>query len=418
MAKQPTYKINLKLNSDGELIETQSPQSTYSAIAEQPIWELAFRPWFLAASLLSCISLLIWSLALNGHVQLLSYTSLSPVTWHIHEMLFGFGATIAVAFLLTAAQTWTGKPSIHGWPLIGLTCLWLIARAAIWLANDGWQWLILFSQTAWWLACIGYLANMVISSKSRRNYQFIPLLLAMMTLNVGILLADYSGNLELARHLSRCAILLFSLLVGIVGGRVIPFFTSRGAQNAKVTPTPLLDKLVLLTAVTGTSIFLLSGLIDLPMTPATLLITTGILHLLRQWHWAPFATARVPLLWSLHAAYFALGFGLICLGGSYYVNWLSFADALHIITVGTLGAMILAMIARVSLGHTGRSLVVHWHMTAAFYLILLGCVLRIALPTIGQPVWGWNLSAGTWIAAFSLFIWHYWPILIAPRVSK
>ncbi|QLE84305.1 NnrS family protein [Shewanella sp. Scap07] len=421
MAKQP-IKLNSKtiLNSDGQLSQI-SPQRTVGltdTIAKHPLWELAFRPWFIAASLLSCISMLAWWLALTGNDIMLSNSSLSPVVWHIHEMLFGFGATIAVGFLLTAAQTWTGKQSIHGWGLIALTLIWLVARGLIWFATDGLQWLTVGMQSLWWLISITYLAMMVVTAKSQRNYQFIPLLSMMMLLNIGVLLSDFANNTALALHLSRSAILVFGLLVGIVAGRVIPFFTGRGAQHAKVAATPMLDKLLLISTVIGASVFLLGYFVPLPFTPASLLILSGTLHLMRQYFWAPLATAKVPLLWSLHASYFALAIGLIGLGLSYHVETIRFADALHMITVGTIGAMILAMISRVSLGHTGRALSVHRNMIAAFALLLIGAVVRVALPSVGQPILGWQLSAGCWIIAFGLFLWHYIPILTAARASK
>src|SRR5690554_7970211 len=47
------------------------------------------------------------------------------------EMIFGIGAPVAVGFLLTAAQNWTGQPSRRGAPLLGLVGVWLLARLLI-----------------------------------------------------------------------------------------------------------------------------------------------------------------------------------------------------------------------------------------------------------------------------------------------
>ena len=148
------------------------------------------------------------------------------------------------------------------------------------------------------------------------------------------------------------------------------------------------------------------------------MIITGIMHLLRLRHWDSWATRKVPLLWSLHLAYFALGTGLILLGLSYASNTIRFADALHLITIGTIGAMILAMMARVSLGHTGRALQPHFSINIAFALILLAAVARVLLPPLGQQLWAWDISAGLWITAFTLFIGRYTTILLSQRPDQ
>ncbi|WP_082930730.1 NnrS family protein [Shewanella woodyi] len=420
-AKQQGSKarLNQQLHSTGELSgaeKTHLPPKLLS-ITQQPLWDLAFRPWFLAGTLSSVLSVGIWILFLHGYLPTLASSGLTPVAWHIHEMLFGFGATIAVAFLLTAAQTWTNKRSINGGALLTLTLIWLIVRALLWSEDSRVQVLALVLQAGWWLACIGFLASMVIRAKSKRNYQFIPLLSVMMLLNLSFLIADFSDHTELALHLARTAILTFGLLVGIVGGRVIPFFTGRGADNAQVKATPILDKLLPVITIIGISIFFTGHFIALPFTPAVALISAGIIHLLRLWHWDPLSTRKVPLLWSLQLAYLALGLGLVALGISYHIDLVRFADALHLITVGTIGGMILAMIARVSLGHTGRPLKPHPSLSIAFALMFIGTLVRFILPLLQMPIMAWDISAICWITAFSIFIWHYTRILMSARAS-
>ncbi len=408
--------LTFKLNATGEIEQlSEKIETPLSKLVNLPIWDLSFRPWFLAASFLSVLSLAIWLLYLNGQFMGFSSTGISPLVWHIHEMLFGFGATIAVAFILTAAQTWTKVRSINGASLALLTGIWLSVRVLLLSSSTKWQLVAIALQTLWWLISIGYLAYMVISAKSVRNYQFVPLLTMMMSLNIAFLLAEHFGDTQLALHLSRSAILMFGLLVGIVGGRVFPFFTSRGAKNSQVQATPWLDKLLPLTTVCGIIIFFSGYFLSLPFTPAAMLILAGSLHILRLYYWDPLSTYKVPLLWSLHASYLALGAGLILLGASYFTEALRFADALHLITIGTIGGMIIAMIARVSLGHTGRALQPHTLMSIAFGLILFGAITRFVLPLLQQAQWGWNLSAFAWIVAFSIFLWHYTPILFKAR---
>ncbi|WP_256717986.1 NnrS family protein [Shewanella sp. UCD-KL12] len=417
--KSSKQTLRFKLTATGEIEQVSTTrlaiESPLTKFTNQPIWDLCFRPWFLAATTLSALSLAIWILYLNGQFSGFNSEGISPLVWHIHEMLFGFGASIAVGFLLTAAQTWTKVRSINGLSLALLTGIWLSVRILLLSSSANLQLLAISLQALWWLVSIGYLAYMVLRAQSRRNYQFIPLLSAMMLLNLAFLLADFFGDTQLALHLSRSAILMFGLLVGIVGGRVIPFFTSRGAESAQVQATPMLDKLLPLVTLSGIAVFFSGYFISLPFTPATLLILAGSLHLARLYFWNSLSTCKVPLLWSLHASYLALGLGLILLGASYLSENLRFADALHLITIGTIGGMILAMIARVSLGHTGRALKPHPAMNLAFALIFIGALARVILPLFQQPLWGWNISAATWIIAFILFLWHYTPILCRAR---
>ena len=414
-----TQKFSFRLSSTGEVEQVSKTrmamEAPLSKITKLPIWDLAFRPWFISATALSVVSLSIWILFLHGNISPFSAEGISPLIWHIHEMLFGFGATIAVGFLLTAAQTWTKIRSLNGPGLLLLTGIWLAVRVLLLSNSVNLQLLAVALQALWWLVSIGYLTYMVTRANSRRNYQFIPLLSAMMLLNLTLLLADIFGDTELALHLSRSAILMFGLLVGIVGGRVIPFFTGRGADGAQVKTTPLVDKLLPIVTLLGVSVFFSGHFIALPFTPAALLITAGVLHLLRLYCWDPISTRKVPLLWSLHASYLALGLGLLLLGVSYLTDIIRFADALHLITIGTIGGMILAMIARVSLGHTGRALKPHGSLNIAFALILFGALARFILPLFQQVSLGWDIAAASWIIAFSLFLWHYTPILFSAR---
>lgn len=411
-------RLNQQLNSTGDLSNMQGKKnhqlpSKILHFTQLPIWDLAFRPWFLISTFSSVLSIGAWLLFLHGHLPALASTGLTPLAWHIHEMIFGFGATIAVAFLLTAAQTWTKNRSINGSALLCITLIWLMVRALLWSSDHKIQVIAIVLQGIWWLTCIGFLASMVFRAQSRRNYQFIPLLLVMMLLNMSFLIADFTGHTKLALHLARIAMLTFGLLVGIVGGRVIPFFTERGGENATVTETPLLDKILPVITIIGICIFTVSYFIRLPMTPAIVLIGAGTIHLLRLLHWDPFSTRKVPLLWSLQLAYFSLALGLIMLGVSFLTNSIAFANALHLITIGTLGGMILAMISRVSLGHTGRALKPHPSLNIAFALIFIGTATRFTLPLFNMPILGWDISAICWMAAFSTFVWHYTHILIS-----
>ncbi|MNE83079.1 NnrS protein [compost metagenome] len=90
--------------------------------------------------------------------------------------------------------------------------------------------------------------------------------------------------------------------------------------------------------------------------------------------------------------------------------------AQHALGVGAMGGLILAMIARVSLGHSGRPLDVPRAMGPAFALLNLGAVARVLLlPLLGSPAF-W-LAGLCWAVAFALFLRHYAVLLCTPRLD-
>ena len=150
-----------------------------------------------------------------------------------------------------------------------------------------------------------------------------------------------------------------------------------------------------------------------------LYLATGLLHLFRLLHWRGWLTLREPLLWSMHLAYLYIPLALFALalaGGDPVAQ----KNAMHLLAVGTIGGMILAMMSRVSLGHTGRPLVVPNYLAVAFALVLLAALVRALLPMLAVSLTApaWQVSALLWIFAFSAFLWRYLPILTRPRIDN
>lgn len=393
-----------------------------SKLFKHDFFELAFRPFFILGTVASVISMLLWSLQLNSLIEL-NNSGLSPTIWHIHEMIFGFAATIAVGFILTAGKTWTKQSSITGKYLCILTLIWLTVRFSIYINSNLSIKVALIFQTIWWLIVISCFFKMVYQAKNKRNYLFVPLLSIMMLINISIILTDMFSNTALAMHLARASILLFTILMSIIGGRVIPFFTQNGAKTDTINTPFWIETLILPIGITGIAIFILGYFIQLPFTPAAIMILSGFLHLLRFSFWKTIKTYKVPLLWSLHISYLFMGLGLILLGLSYFdlsvINIsIPFSNALHMITIGAIGLMIFAMMSRVSLGHTGRVLVLNKALVLAFILIILTVFIRVLLPLFNFTQLAWDLSALLWVCSSLIFIFVYSPILFAKRIDQ
>ncbi|BDX04812.1 NnrS family protein [Planctobacterium marinum] len=379
-----------------------------------PLWHLAFRACFLLASISSVFAIVTWLGILNNWWRF-SEPALTPTLWHLHEMLFGFAATVAIGFTLTAVQTWTGLASIKGRPLALFMLLWLIARLVFWFNHSALVIPAIVVQMLWWVAAIWVFARLLIQAQNRRNYLLIAVFTLMAVLNLSILLADISGNTALALHLGRSMVLMFTLLMAIIAGRVIPFFTERGIGSIVMLPTPKTDQALLWVSATSIALFITGHFMSLPVSPAVLFIASGGLHLYRLVRWYHSAIFTLPLLWSLHGAYLFLALGLLATGVSFIAPVISLSAALHLITIGAIGLMILSMMSRVSLGHTGRPLTPKPLMSMAFVLLATAALVRAILPGLGAPVLSWQLSSLLWLLALLIFLLCYCPVLLAPR---
>jgi uncharacterized protein involved in response to NO len=377
---------------------------------------LAFRCFFILATLCSTIGILLWILLLNGQVKPIG--SLSPIIFHTHEMIFGFAATVAVGFLLTAVQTWTGQPSLQGLQLVPLIFLWLTVRVILYIDHETSVLIASLLQSLWWLIAIVAFAKRVIRTRNTRNLLFIPLLTTLMLLNISVLLFDTQGFSDISLHLSRTAIFMFCVLMGVLGGRVIPFFTHSGTGTKVATPSTTLTFITLSMTVLSAITFFAEKWLTLPFSASPFMIVAGTAHLARLCQWGGANTIKLPLLWSLHLSYGFVGLGLIATGASYHLPTIPLGDAMHLITLGAMGLMIFSMMSRVSLGHTGRKIVATKLITCLLVIVTAAALVRFLAPVFSMHLIGWNLSALLWISACVIFLRIYVPILLSPRLER
>jgi uncharacterized protein involved in response to NO len=375
------------------------------ALAIAPLWRLGFRPFFLAGALLALLAVALWAAVLQG---LLSAPQVPGglLAWHRHEMPFGFALAIIAGFLLTAVQTWTGRPGLSGRPLIALFALWLAARL-VWFLPLALG-VLIAAQLAFVALLLAQLARQLIATRQRNNYPIL-LVLSLLGLCQGLTLAGLAlGDDALQRRGALAALWLIAVLLSLIGGRVIPFFTQRGLGRVEAfAAQPWRDRLLLAGGLLVAALFA-SGH-NLQALPFALL---AALHGLRLWRWHLPGIWRVPLLWSLHLAYAWLLVATLGMA-AWHLGWLAQpSPASHALAVGALGGLVLAMMARVSLGHTGRPLQPPKAMAWAFAVLNLGALIRVA----AGGSWLW-LAALCWGLAFALFVVHYAPLLCRARVD-
>jgi len=292
--------------------------STLSRV--MPLWRLAFRPFFLFGALFSLLAMLAWGAFWHG--SLLFEPLGGMVWWHQHEMLFGFVAAIVAGFLLTAVQNWTGQRSLHGWPLLAIVLVWLAGRLVMAFpglmsppgAPNGLS--VALVDLAFLPLVAGVMARLVIRAKQWRNLIFVPVLVLLVVANALMHWGLARGDGTLVRAGAHLAVLLITLLMVVLGGRVIPFFTSLRLKRPKAQPGAWLERL----AIGGVAALVLIGLLGaaglvMPaLLTAALAISAGLANLWRLARWEGGRTLREPLLWGLHASYAFVGLGLVMFG--------------------------------------------------------------------------------------------------------
>jgi uncharacterized protein involved in response to NO len=382
--------------------------------AMHPVFSAGFRPFFLAAATWSAVALALWLSLLTGGIELPS--RFDPMTWHIHEMLFGFVMAAIGGFLLTAIPNWTGRPPVAGIPLAVLVGLWLLGRIACSASALLPGWIAVIADLAFAVALEAVAARELFAAGNRRNY---PLLAPVVVLAIANLLMHLQA-LGVAIPIGlgwRLGVAGVIVLISVISGRIVPAFTRnwlvmRGAQQSPL-PTGMVDRAALGTL--HAAMILWAFLPDWQPI-GLLLLVAAALNLVRLARWRGIATYSEPLLLILHIGYLWLVAGVALLGLSLLLDTVPPAAAVHALTAGAMGTMILAVMTRATLGHTGRALRADAATQTIFALVNLAALLRIigAWTTDGQADL-LEVSAFAWVGAFALFAAHYGPMLLAPR---
>lgn len=372
----------------------------------------AFRPFFFGGAAWAVLALTLWLLTLAGAIPLPSV--LEPLAWHRHEMLFGFVGAIIAGFLLTAIPNWTGRLPIAGAPLAALFGLWLAARAAVLFSSIVGPFVAAAIDVGFYIVLAAVAGREVIAAKNR-NLPIVGLVL----LFAAACGADHAFP-EAATG-SRAAIALVVLMISVIGGRIVPSFTNNRMQKHGLGGRRPTQPAAFDLAVIGVTAAALLAWIVLRETDAlgVLLLVAGLLQAMRLARWRGLTTARDPLVFILHVGYAWVPLGLSLLGASLIGAPIPTSAAIHALTAGAMGTMILAVMTRASLGHTGRVLEASMPTVVLYALVTAGALLRVAAP-IGliDYTMGMELAAISWGGAFILFLTQYGPILVRPRLGE
>lgn len=384
--------------------------------ASPPILRGGFRPFFFGGALWAIIALALWLLALAGLVAIPS--SFGALAWHRHEMLFGFVGAIVTGFLLTAIPNWTGRLPIAGPPLAALFGLWALGRATVFFSVAATPAVAAIIDSGFYLLVASVAGREVLESKNR-NMPIVALVLLF-------------GSANLLDHLSawgafpdselgwKIAVALVTLMISLIGGRIIPSFTrnwlaKQGVGEGLPTQPNRFDL-----AVIGVTALAFIGWLTAPAGAVTgaLFAAAAAGQAVRLARWSGWKTVSDPLVLILHIGYAWVPIGLALLAAVSVGTPIPQSAAVHALTAGAMATMILAVMTRATLGHTGRELKAGALTTLSYLLVTLGAVLRVAA-ALGWMDYrlGMDAAGSAWIGAFLLFLIAYGPMLFSARLG-
>jgi uncharacterized protein involved in response to NO len=386
-----------------------------STLSANRLFALGFRPFYLLAAGFAVLSVALW---LFSHAGLLRYGSYLQGTFlHSHEMVFGFAVAVIAGFLLTAVRNWTGLPTPTGAALALLAAVWLAGRVLI---VTGPPFLAVVVDILFVPVLAVIVARPILKSRNRRNYKIIVLLMLIACCNVFYHLAALGPMPAwLAYTTIIVALDLITLLYAVVAGRVIPAFTRNAIPGSNPTSAAWIE-----IAAFGSLILIIvtkisSDWYNVPaLLPNVLVIVAAVAHTFRLAFWQPYRTVGNPLLWMLPVAYSWLPLALFLRVLAQYAM-VAQSTWIHALTIGGISSMMLAMMMRSALGHTGRALKASGTDMAAFLLLQLAAILRVLadLLTVDAARAIIVASGILWVLAFGVFLLRYLPMLTKPRID-
>jgi uncharacterized protein involved in response to NO len=374
------------------------------------LWSRGFRPFFLAAGLWAVLAVAIWPPLFTGALVL--PTAFATIDWHVHEMIFGYGAAVVAGFLLTAIPNWTGRLPVLGLPLVGLTALWALGRAAVLLSAElGWVGAAVLD-SAFLLVFAAVAGREVLASRNLRNVKVVLVVLVLAVANICFHLeAAATGRAATA---ARLGIALLVFLILLIGGRVVPSFTQNwlAKRRSPALPVAFSRPDVVVMVLSGLSLVLWVALPE-GLPSGLLLLAAGIANLWRLSRWRGWATRSDRLVLVLHAGYGLAAAGFLPMGAHAMApDLLTAAVGFHVWAVGAIGTMTLAMMTRATLGHSGQALKASSGTQIIYVAVLVALVARVAMdvyPDHAQLLlYG---AALAWIAGFAGFLAIYMPML-------
>jgi len=376
-----------------------------------------FRPFFLLTGIYGVVTVAAWMSHLLGGIPL--PVGWSSMHWHSHEMLFGLATAAIAGFLLTAMCNWTGAQPLKNWGLLGLIGVWIAGRVAMWTAS-WWPLGVVAVVDLLFLPLMAvYVLRVLLQHGNKRNLVLAGILILLSLANLMMHLGFIRHDMVWLNFGQLAAFNLIAIMMIIIGGRIIPLFTvnwlrNHGGRPEAVKTFGAVDRVAMIAAV------LLIPADFFPTIPwlagVTALVAAAAV-LVRLAGWSGWQARREPLLWILHLGYAWIVLALLLKSAAAF-NLVTATAWQHALGVGGMGTLILGIMTRVALGHTGRPLALPAFATIIYISITAAAIARVttALQFVDYRL-GLILAATGWAMAFGIFIVIYWPILSRPRAD-
>ncbi|WP_134725779.1 NnrS family protein [Paracoccus luteus] len=378
-----------------------------------------WRVFFAAAGLYAVASVAVWLCWIAGVTPDLPFAP-PPQMWHAHEMIFGFATAALGGFFLTAVPNWTGAKAAPERFIAIVSGLWLAGRVAVWMSGVLPPVLVAVIDLAFLPVLGAKVLTQLLKRPKPQNMMFLLLLTLVWCANLLVHL-DWVGWTGTAGQGLRAGLLAICAMIAVLGGRVTPAFTRNALLRADPAAAVPASRRPL--EVAGVALPILTAALVLVGAPDVLAgavaLAAGIVAALRLSGWRTRATLGDPIVWSLHAGYAMLALGLF-MWGLAGLGIGSEVGAVHVLGIGAVGGMTLAVMSRASIGHSGRTLRAPGPVALAYALIPLAVALRWAAATWpGSLYIAGNVGAGLlWIGGFALYIVALWPIWTTQRPTS
>ena len=377
----------------------------------------AFRPFFFGGSLWAVVALTIWLLALSGRFTIPS--SFGALAWHRHEMLFGFVGAVVAGFLLTAIPNWTGRLPIAGRPLAALFTVWVLGRVAVLFSTVTTPAVAALLDAGFYFLLAAVAAREVLQARNRN----LPMVGLVLLFGIANLLDHLAAGGAIAETETgwKASLGLIVIMISLIGGRIVPSFTRNWLSKRGISEglpgqaTPFDVAVVAATALAFVS-WLAAPVSGLSGAVLAIAASGQAIRLAR---WGGWRAAGDPLLLILHVGYAWLPIGIGLLAAAQLGTAIPQSAAVHALTAGAMATMILAVMTRASLGHTGRELRASPATVFCFVLVTFGAVLRVgsAIGLVDHRL-GMYVAGPAWMGAFLLFLVAYAPVLFGGRVEE
>jgi uncharacterized protein involved in response to NO len=372
------------------------------------------QAFFLLAALYGALVLVLWVVVF----RLQPAEAVPPIMWHAHEMIYGFATAVAAGLLIALVPSWSGVPPISEARIIGLAAIWLLGRLAMVGSAVLPPWLVAVVDLAFLPTFAGLVIAPLVMARIERNLPLLVLFAVLMVSNALMQSELVGWSYEVAERGARIGMDVYLLLIAVIGGYRIPVLTNHVLQ-ASASPAAARSFTILdLLSVASMVLYLASDALFGPgaVTSAAAL-TAAVFNAVRLWFWCGHHVLHAPIAWGLHLGYIWLIVGLLLEAATVFSGIADMA-AIHVLSAGAIGTISVALVARAGLSHHGRAPVASAVMVAAYGLVSLAAILRVAALFVPDAFIALVIASGVvWAFGFAMFVAGYLPMLLEPRGS-